>query len=64
MTARVRLQRVEPGSWNVAGSELFLLAHHKGWAIYDRAISTAPAVRCPSFKACREYLDAHPELWS
>ena len=64
MTARVRLQRVEPGSWNVAGSELFLLAHHNCWAIYDRDTWNAPVVCCPSFKACREYLDAHPELWS
>jgi hypothetical protein len=61
----VRLQCNEPGSYNVAGSHLFVLAHFDDWAIYDRDVWNAgPIARFPRLADCRAYLNNHPELLS
>ena len=63
MSPRVRLERVEPGSYNVKGSDVFILAGFKDWAIH-RERETGCIARLPKLRDCREFLNANPELWA
>lgn len=59
---RVRLTRVEPGSYGVAGSDdLYILGLFSGWAVYRRG-EIDPLYRCWRLEQCRTFLEFHPEL--
>ena len=65
MSPKPVLTRIDPGSYRVTGSDVRVLQTFRDWEIYRDNSGGCTYERLavlPTLKACRTYLEEHPEL--